>query len=51
LLEAGNYFISGSYNNIEPIYFNGGVYEKGNVIIRSKIVSSNENGLYQFTVN
>lgn len=51
LLEAGNYFISGSYNNIESIYVNGGVYDKKLVVIRSKIVDSNENGLYEFTVN
>ena len=51
LLEAGNYFISGSYNNIDSIYVNGGVYDKKLVVIRSKIVNSNENGLYEFTVN
>lgn len=50
LLEAGNYFIADAYSNSEQVLFNGGDYNLSYVTIASKIVNSNTNGEYEFTV-
>jgi len=50
LLEAGEYFIADAHNDLNSVEINGGDSNLGFVKIRSKIVNSNTDGRYEFTV-
>lgn len=52
LKEKGTYYLSSSNTTTNgSILITGGDYEFGRIEIRSKIINSNEKGLYMFTVN
>ena len=52
LLESGTFYLANSYEYGDTfVYIDGGTYENGYIQIKSKIVDSNEEGQYYFTVN